>query len=128
MGYGQCAAKFHECEMAPKIVSAKTFLLPDQLLLRFIDSKLHESKTAANLVFYGRSISLTSTKTIVYACSLNGGPPMRMRTRVAWGMAMLTVIVSLNAQAPSSPEAAADDSQVRPPVTEADLQIVKQAR
>ena len=53
---------------------------------------------------------------------------MRMRTRVAWGMAMLTVIVSLNAQAPSSPKAAADDSQVRPPVTEADLQIVKQAR
>ena len=53
---------------------------------------------------------------------------MRMRTRVAWGMAMLAVIVSLKAQAPSSPKAAADDSQVRPPVTEADLQIVKQAR
>jgi hypothetical protein len=53
---------------------------------------------------------------------------MRMRTRIAWCMAMLAVIVSLRAQAPSSPKAAADDSQVRPPVTEADLQIVKQAQ
>jgi len=90
-------------------------------------SKVQESKTADNPVFHVRSISLTSTKTIVYLWLTQRKPSMRMRTRVAWGIAMLAVIVSLQAQSPSSPKAAADDSQVRPPVTEADLQIVKQA-
>jgi hypothetical protein len=53
---------------------------------------------------------------------------MRTRTRVTWCIAMLAVIVSLNAQTPSQPKASTDDSQVRPPVTKADLQIVKQAQ
>jgi hypothetical protein len=53
---------------------------------------------------------------------------MRTRTRVTWCMAMLAAIVSLNAQTPSQPKASTDDSQVRPPLTKADLQIVKQAQ
>ena len=53
---------------------------------------------------------------------------MRTKTRVTCCMAMLIVIVSLNAQTPSQPKATADDSQVRPPVTKADLQIAKQAQ
>jgi hypothetical protein len=52
---------------------------------------------------------------------------MRTKTRVISCMAMLTVIVSLKAQT-SQPKASADDSQVKPPVTKADLQIVKQAQ
>lgn len=43
-------------------------------------------------------------------------------------MAMLAVVVSLNAQTPSQPKATDDDSQVRPPVSKTDLQIAKQAQ
>lgn len=53
---------------------------------------------------------------------------MRTRTRITSCIAMLAVIVSLNAQTPSQPKATGDDSQVRPPVTKADLQIAKQAQ
>jgi len=53
---------------------------------------------------------------------------MRTRRRIPHLLAVLTVVVSLNAQTPSQPKATTGDSQVRPPVTKADLQIVKQAQ
>lgn len=53
---------------------------------------------------------------------------MRISKRVSSCITVLAVIVSVQAQTPSQPKTTADDSQVRPPVTAADLQIAKKAQ
>ena len=51
-----------------------------------------------------------------------------MRNTIFFIVALLLLSVTIDAQTPAAQAPAANDSDVRPPVTEADLKIVKRAR